>query len=95
LDTQVAEEVKNERLQRLQKVALKHAEVRSQRYLGKIVEVLVEGRNLKVEDEITGRTRQGRAVFFEGNLEDTQEGEFVRVLITEARPWSLRGELKR
>jgi len=39
-----------------------------------------------------GRTRQGRQVFFDGNIDDLQ-GKTVSVEITNARPWSLVGKL--
>ena len=91
---QVDEDVKAERLQRVQRLAVKHGLERSERYLGRDVEVLVEGRNKKVtkEEECMGKTRQGRQVFFEGDV-DELVGKLAMVKIEEARPWSLRGTL--
>jgi tRNA-2-methylthio-N6-dimethylallyladenosine synthase len=78
----------------VQRLAVKHGLERSDRYLGRDVEVLVEGRNKKVtkEEECMGKTRQGRQVFFEGDV-DELVGTLVMVKIEEARPWSLRGTL--
>jgi tRNA-2-methylthio-N6-dimethylallyladenosine synthase len=56
------------------------------------VEVLVEDRNPKNGEEVMGRTRQGRQVFFPGNV-DKLKGELVMVEILEARTWSLIGKI--
>jgi tRNA-2-methylthio-N6-dimethylallyladenosine synthase len=91
-DNQISEEVKSDRLQRLNRlVALKAAE-RSQRYLGRIEEVLVEDRNPKDATQVMGRTRGNRLTFFQGNLEQLK-GKLVPVKITEARAFSLTGEV--
>jgi tRNA-2-methylthio-N6-dimethylallyladenosine synthase len=89
---QVPEEVKRERLARVQKLAAKHALERSQRYLGRTVEVLVEDRNPRSAMQVMGRTRQGRQVYFDGDI-DKLLGEFVNVEVVEARTWSLMGNL--
>ena len=90
-DDQVPEEVKSERLQIVQRLATKHALERSERYAGrKDVEVLVEDRNPRNGEQVMGRTRQGRQVFFDGDI-DNLMGRTVQVEIIEARPWSLVG----
>ena len=91
-EDQIPEHVKAERLQRVQQLATKHGLERSQRYLGRIVEVLVEDANPRNPSQVMGRTRQGRQVYFDGELSALQ-GEFVMVKITEARTWSLSGEI--
>ena len=91
-DNQIPPDVQSDRLQRVQALAAKHALGRSQRYLGRVVEVLVEDRNPKNGDEVMGRTRQGRQVFFPGNV-DELKGESVMVDISEARTWSLVGRI--
>lgn len=89
---QVDEETKSDRLHRVQKLAAQHGLERSQRYVDRVVEVLVEDVNPRNPIQVMGRTRQGRQVYLDGNLEELR-GEFVNVLITEARTWSLLGEL--
>jgi len=89
---QVPEDVKADRLQRLQRLATQHAMERSERYLGRIEEVLVEERNVKNIQQVKGRTRTNRPVFFDGDITELQ-GKHVSVRITETRPWSLTGEL--
>jgi tRNA-2-methylthio-N6-dimethylallyladenosine synthase len=91
-ENQIADDVKSERLQRVQQLAMKHGLERSERYVGRIEEVLVEDANPRDPLQIMGRTRQGRQVYFKGDLEPLR-GEFVNVKITEARTWSLMGEL--
>jgi tRNA-2-methylthio-N6-dimethylallyladenosine synthase len=91
-ELQVPEEEKARRLQLVQKLAAEHALERSMRYLHREVEVLVEDRNPKNRDEVMGRTRQGRQVYFDGNFNNLK-GEFVNVRITQASTWCLMGEL--
>jgi tRNA-2-methylthio-N6-dimethylallyladenosine synthase len=89
---QVPDEIKNDRLQQIQRLAVQHATERSDElYSQRIVEVLVEDtRNPKNPNQVMGRTRQGRLTFFEGDLEELK-GKLVIVQITETRPWSLTG----
>lgn len=90
-ENQIPEEVKCDRLQRLNHlVALKAAE-RSQRYLGRIEEVLVEDQNPKDNTQVMGRTKGNRLTFFTGDINHLK-GELVLVKITEARAFSLTGE---
>lgn len=90
-EDQVPEDIKSARLQMVQKLANEHGMERSMRYVGRTVEVLVEGGNPRNPRQVQGRTRQGRQVFFDGNLEELS-GELVTVKVTEARTWSLMGE---
>ena len=53
---------------------------------------MVEDRNPKNGEEVMGRTRQGRQVFFPGNVNELK-GELVMVEILEARTWSLIGKI--
>mmetsp|Transcript_11969 Transcript_11969/g.25909 ORF Transcript_11969/g.25909 Transcript_11969/m.25909 type:complete len:751 (-) Transcript_11969:103-2355(-) len=89
---QISDEVKSERLQKVQRLATAHALERSQRYVGKAVEVLVEERNPRNMEQVMGRTRQGRQVFFDGEIDELM-GSLVDVEIVEARPWSLTGKI--
>jgi tRNA-2-methylthio-N6-dimethylallyladenosine synthase len=88
---QIADAVKSDRLQRVQQLAVQHGLERSERYLGRTVEVLVEDANPRDPTQVMGRTRQGRQVYFSGDLVELR-GELVDVNITEARTWSLMGE---
>jgi len=93
-DNQLDEETKADRLQRLNHLVAAQAAVRSQRYLHRTEEVLVEATNPKDPSQVMGRTRTNRLVFFPGQLSDLQ-GQFAQVTITEVRPFSLTGTLLR
>ncbi|MBC6479939.1 MAG: tRNA (N6-isopentenyl adenosine(37)-C2)-methylthiotransferase MiaB [Hormoscilla sp. GM7CHS1pb] len=90
-ENQVSEEVKGDRLQRLNHLVARKAVERSQRYLGRIEEVLVEDKNPKNDGQVMGRTRSNRLTFCEGDLEELK-GQLVRVKITEVRAFSLTGD---
>jgi tRNA-2-methylthio-N6-dimethylallyladenosine synthase len=89
---QIDEEVKSDRLQRLNHLVATKAAERSQRYLGRIEEVLVEDQNPKDKTQVMGRTRTNRLTFFTGDINQLK-GKLVKVKITEARAFSLTGEL--
>ncbi len=89
-DNQLSEQVKSDRLQRLNHLVATKAAERSQRYLGRIEEILVEDVNPKDASQVMGRTRGNRLTFFTGNIEELR-GKFVKVKITEVRPFSLTG----
>lgn len=88
----VSEEVKADRLQRLNRLVGVKAEERSQRYLGRSEEVLVEDLNPKNPAQVMGRTRGNRLTFLDGNI-DELKGKLVKVKITEVRPFSLTGNM--
>ncbi|ANV84506.1 tRNA (N6-isopentenyl adenosine(37)-C2)-methylthiotransferase MiaB [Picosynechococcus sp. PCC 7003] len=90
-DNQLSEEVKGDRLQRLNHLVSQKAAERSQRYAGRIEEVLVEDQNPKNPSQVMGRTRGNRLTFFAGNINELK-GKTVSVKITEVRPFSLTGE---
>jgi tRNA-2-methylthio-N6-dimethylallyladenosine synthase len=90
-DNQLSEEVKSDRLQRLNHLVNVQAGNRSQRYLGRTEEILIEAQNPKFPTQVMGRTRSNRLTFCSGKIEEL-EGQTVSVEITEARPFSLTGK---
>jgi len=90
-DQQLSEETKSDRLQRLNHLVNIKAAERSQRYMGRSEEVLVEDQNLKDKTQVMGRTRGNRLTFFSGDINE-RRGKLVLVKITEVRPFSLTGE---
>ena len=93
---QLGEAVKVERLQELNALVERTARRRSERYLGRLEEVLVEGNNPKKPEQVVGRTRTNRPTFFPGQRPDgtaIHPGELVTVQIEEVRPFSLSGKL--
>ncbi|MEO1671658.1 MAG: tRNA (N6-isopentenyl adenosine(37)-C2)-methylthiotransferase MiaB [Cyanobacteria bacterium J06631_2] len=91
-DHQLSEAEKSDRLQRLNRMVTVTAEDRSRRYLGREVEVLVEAQNTKIPTQVLGRTRTNRLTFFPGNIAELK-GKTVKVKISEARAFSITGEL--
>ena len=90
-ENQLSEEVKSDRLQRLNHLVATKAAERSQRYLGRLEEVLVEDQNPKDKTQVMGRTRGNRLTFFTGEIEQLK-GQLVPVKITEVRAFSLTAE---
>ncbi len=88
---QLSEEVKADRLQRLNHLVSVKAAERSLRYQDRIEEVLVEDQNPKDPSQVMGRTRGNRLTFFAGNIQELR-GQVVKVKITEVRAFSLTGE---
>ena len=85
------QELKFERLQRLQKRIDDLAQAVSQAMVGSVQRVLVESLSRKDDKELAGRTDNNRIVNFEGN--PRLINGFVDVRITAAQPHSLRGEI--
>ena len=90
-ENQLTEEVKADRLQRLNHLVNMKAAERSQRYRDRIEEVLVEDQNPKDPSQVMGRTGGNRLTFFPGNITELK-GKLVPVKITEVRPFSLTGQ---
>ncbi|MEA5574132.1 tRNA (N6-isopentenyl adenosine(37)-C2)-methylthiotransferase MiaB [Calothrix sp. UHCC 0171] len=91
-EEQLSEEVKKDRLQRLNHLVNIKAYTRSQRYMERIEEVLVEDQNPKDAMQVMGRTRGNRLTFFTGNINQLK-GQIVQVKINEVRAFSLTGEV--
>jgi tRNA-2-methylthio-N6-dimethylallyladenosine synthase len=89
-DRFVEHEVKVERMERLVEVVQRRARERAQRFVGRTLEVLVEGASRTDPTRLRGRTRHNKAVNFEGVA---APGELVDVEITAATSQTLTGEL--
>lgn len=83
-------EVKKERLQRLNAVVEEFSAAALKNYEGQVVEVLVEGSSKKRDDVLAGYTRRNKLVNFAAPKELI--GHIVKVKITDAKSYSLRGE---
>ncbi|HEX2264698.1 MAG TPA: tRNA (N6-isopentenyl adenosine(37)-C2)-methylthiotransferase MiaB, partial [Solirubrobacterales bacterium] len=88
MDGQLPHPVKVERLERLVEVVQRRAAERAQRFVGRTMEVLVEGTSRTDETKLRGRTRHGKAVNFDGIA---SPGEFVQVEIQGATSQTLSG----
>mmetsp|Transcript_86992 Transcript_86992/g.130438 ORF Transcript_86992/g.130438 Transcript_86992/m.130438 type:complete len:662 (-) Transcript_86992:853-2838(-) len=90
-ENQVADDVKQERLQRINVLVKQHARERRSRLLGRTVEVLVEERNVRVPTQVMGRTRHGYITYFEGDIDELR-GALVDVKITSCQSFYLAGD---
>jgi tRNA-2-methylthio-N6-dimethylallyladenosine synthase len=84
--------VKQSRLLRLHQRLNHHAQAISRRMIGTEQRVLAEGPSRKRADELAGRTENNRVVNFPGPQDLI--GDFVNLVVTDALPNSLRGELR-
>ncbi|WP_455538696.1 tRNA (N6-isopentenyl adenosine(37)-C2)-methylthiotransferase MiaB [Terrisporobacter sp.] len=93
MEEQIPEEVKHERFNKvLVRVNEILADINAS-YVGKTVEVLIEGKSKTDETKFTGRTRQNKLVNFSvKNPEANLLGTLMNVKITEANTFSLVGE---
>ncbi len=81
--------VKVERMGRLVEAVKRNAHERAQRFVGRTVEVLVEGTSRTDPDRLRGRTRHNKVVNFAGLA---QPGELTQVRIDAATSQTLSGE---
>jgi tRNA-2-methylthio-N6-dimethylallyladenosine synthase len=92
---QLPEAVKVERLAELNAVVAATAQQRSDRFVGRLEQVLVEGINPRDPLQLMGRTRSNRLTFFAAAAEGGHRwgvGDLVPVRIATARPFSLSGQ---
>ena len=90
MDAQIPHEQKVERLERLVKVVQRRAGERAQRFIGRTLEVLIEGPSRTDPSRLRGRSRHNKVVNFDGLGEP---GDFVQVEITGATSQTLTGEM--
>ena len=89
-DGVVPHEVSVERMERLVEVVQRRARERAQRFVGRTLDVLVEGTSRTDAGRIRGRTRHNKVVNFDGLA---SPGEIVPVEITAATSQTLLGEM--
>ena len=82
-------EVKEERLQRLNKLVNEYSNMNNQKYLNKTVDVLITGKSEKGENKVCGYTDTMKLVNVEAG--ERTVGEIIKVKITEAKSFSLDG----
>ncbi len=88
-DGLVPHPVKVQRMERLLEAVQRHARLRAQRFVGRTVEVLVEGPSRTDPDRLRGRTRHNKVVNFAGLA---APGELTQVRIDSASSQTLMGE---
>jgi tRNA-2-methylthio-N6-dimethylallyladenosine synthase len=88
LDGNVPHPVKKERMERLVEAVQRRARERAERFVGRTVDVLVEGPSRTDPSRLRGRSRHNKAVNFEGTA---APGEIVEVEVTSATSQTLLG----
>jgi tRNA-2-methylthio-N6-dimethylallyladenosine synthase len=88
MEDQIPHPVKKERMAALVEVINRRAHERAQRFVGRSMEVLVEGPSRNDPTRIRGRIRHNKAVNFEGTA---QPGQMVQVDIASATSKTLTG----
>jgi len=91
-ENQLPEDVKKDRLHRINELNDRHALERRARMMGRVVEVLVEERNVKVPTQVMGRTTHGYIVYFEGDIDELR-GSLVNVEIEKCQRYYLAGKI--
>ena len=81
---------KNERLHILNEIVNKYANLNNQKYLNKIVDVLIEDKSNK-DGYLMGYTDTMKLVNVK--CDESYLGRIVKVKITDVKTWSLDGEL--
>ena len=88
MDDQLPHPVKRERMERLVDLVQRRARERAERFLGRTMEVLVEGPSRTDRTRLRGRNRHNKTVNFEGSA---SPGELVEVEIDAATSTTLSG----
>jgi len=86
----VPEEIKKRRLNEIVDMQRRHSAYRTNQFLGKIVEVLVERESKKSDEHWSGRNEQSIVVVFD--KENYKPGDFVLVKITDCTSATLIGK---
>jgi tRNA-2-methylthio-N6-dimethylallyladenosine synthase len=89
LEDVLAPRVKRERMDRLVEAVQRHATERAQRFVGRTMEVLVEGPSRTDPDKLRGRTRHNKTINFAGVA---APGELTEVSVSSATSTTLAGE---
>jgi tRNA-2-methylthio-N6-dimethylallyladenosine synthase len=89
VDRFVSHDVQVERIERLVEVVQRRARERAQRFVGRTLDVLVEGHSRNDPSKLRGRTTHNKVVNFEGLA---HPGEIVPVEILSATSQTLAGE---
>ncbi len=91
MEDNVPMEVKKARLYRLNEVLARIGLEQNKKLQDQVLEVLVEGESKNNPDVLAGRTRTNKLVHF--TADKSLIGEYVHVKITDAKTWTLHGEL--
>ncbi len=88
----ISDEVKADRLQRLNKLVSKYSRLGNKKFANKTVKVLVDGVSKRNSEVYSGYSEHNKLVNFKPK--DAKIGDIVEVLITDVKSYSLNGEQK-
>ena len=89
MENQIPENIKQERLLRLNEHINHWARVNNEKYMDTVVEVLCEGTSKKDDTVYSGYSRENKLVNFKSDYNPT--GKIVKVHITGVKSFSLDG----
>lgn len=90
MESQIPEEIKHKRFDRLKELFEKQVELNNKKYIGTIQKILVEGTSKNNDKMLTGRTTTNKIVNFEGSK--SLVGQVIEVKIASEHKWYLKGE---
>ena len=91
MENQIPEEIKHKRFDRLKELVENQMKVQNENYVGKEVQILVEGKSKNNDKMLTGRTESNKVVNFEGT--DDLVGKIINVKIISEHQWYLKGSI--
>ena len=91
MENQIPEEIKHKRFDGLKELVENQMKVQNENYLGKEVQILVEGKSKNNDKMLTGRTESNKVVNFEGT--DDLIGKIINVKIISEHQWYLKGSI--
>ena len=89
MDDDIPEKTKKRRLSEIIALQRQHCQFRTEKHVGKVQEVLIEGTSKKSENEWMGRNSQSTVVVFP--KENYKVGDFVNVQINDCTSATLKG----
>ena len=91
MENQIHEEIKHERFNRLKELVENQMKIQNEAYVGKEVQILVEGKSKNNDKMLTGRTISNKVVNFDGT--DDLIGKIINVKIISEHQWYLKGSI--
>ncbi len=91
MENQIPEEIKHKRFNRLKDLVENQMKIQNEKYVGKEVQILVEGKSKNNDKMLTGRTVSNKVVNFEGT--EDLIGKVINVKIVSEHQWYLKGSV--
>ncbi len=91
-EDQIPEKIKHERFNQLKELYNNSVDKNNEKYIGTVQNILIEGYSKNNKTTFTGRTDTNKVIIFEES-EECRIGDMVKVKITEAHKWYLKGEI--